>query len=71
MLSDPLIARHRAAAFTRPRRTSRIPAIRNKGTIGGSVALADPASEFPAMTLAMDAETRNRQPLRNAPRASR
>jgi carbon-monoxide dehydrogenase medium subunit len=32
------------------------PAIRNRGTFGGSVALADPASEFPAMTLALDAE---------------
>ena len=32
------------------------PAIRNKGTLGGSVALADPASEFPAMMLAMGAE---------------
>lgn len=32
------------------------PAIRNRGTIGGSVALADPASEFPAMMLAMGAE---------------
>jgi aerobic carbon-monoxide dehydrogenase medium subunit len=32
------------------------PAIRNKGTIGGTIALADPAAEFPAMTLALDAE---------------
>ncbi|MDR6953371.1 carbon-monoxide dehydrogenase medium subunit [Ancylobacter sp. 3268] len=32
------------------------PAIRNRGTLGGSVALADPASEFPAMMLAMEAE---------------
>ncbi|MCP4565474.1 MAG: xanthine dehydrogenase family protein subunit M [Bosea sp.] len=32
------------------------PAIRNRGTLGGSVALADPASEFPAMMLALDAE---------------
>ncbi|GLK85890.1 FAD binding domain-containing protein [Ancylobacter defluvii] len=32
------------------------PAIRNRGTLGGSVALADPASEFPAMMLAMAAE---------------
>ncbi|MCJ9700258.1 xanthine dehydrogenase family protein subunit M, partial [Bradyrhizobium sp. SHOUNA76] len=32
------------------------PAIRNRGTFGGSVALADPASEFPAMTLALGAE---------------
>ena len=31
------------------------PAIRNRGTIGGNIALADPASEFPAMLLAMDA----------------
>jgi CO/xanthine dehydrogenase FAD-binding subunit len=30
--------------------------IRNKGTIGGSIANADPASELPAMTLALDAE---------------
>jgi len=32
------------------------PAIRNKGTIGGSIAHADPAAEFPAMMLALDAE---------------
>lgn len=32
------------------------PAIRNKGTIGGSIALADPAAEFPAVALALDAE---------------
>ncbi|MGK6316890.1 FAD binding domain-containing protein [Neorhizobium sp. DT-125] len=32
------------------------PAIRNKGTFGGSLALADPASEFPAMALALDAQ---------------
>lgn len=31
------------------------PAIRNKGTFGGSLALADPAAEFPAMALALDA----------------
>jgi carbon-monoxide dehydrogenase medium subunit len=32
------------------------PAIRNKGTIGGSIALADPAAEFPAVVLALNAE---------------
>ncbi|CCD83699.1 carbon monoxide dehydrogenase medium subunit, coxM-like protein [Bradyrhizobium sp. ORS 285] len=32
------------------------PAIRNRGTLGGSVALADPASEFPAVVLALGAE---------------
>lgn len=30
--------------------------IRNKGTIGGSIANADPASELPAMSLLLDAE---------------
>jgi carbon-monoxide dehydrogenase medium subunit len=32
------------------------PAIRNKGTIGGSLAHADPAAELPAVMLALDAE---------------
>jgi carbon-monoxide dehydrogenase medium subunit len=31
------------------------PAIRNRGTIGGSLALADPAAEYPACALALDA----------------
>jgi carbon-monoxide dehydrogenase medium subunit len=30
------------------------PAIRNRGTIGGSLALADPAAEYPACVLAME-----------------
>ncbi|MGJ4931313.1 FAD binding domain-containing protein [Bradyrhizobium sp. HKCCYLS2038] len=55
MLSEPLIAQFapllRAAA---PHVAH--PAIRNRGTLGGSVALADPASEFPAMVLALDAD---------------
>jgi carbon-monoxide dehydrogenase medium subunit len=32
------------------------PAIRNRGTIGGSLALSDPAAELPACTIALDAE---------------
>jgi aerobic carbon-monoxide dehydrogenase medium subunit len=32
------------------------PAIRNRGTIGGSVSLADPAAELPACMVALDAE---------------
>lgn len=32
------------------------PAIRNRGTIGGSVALSDPAAEMPAICLALGAE---------------
>ena len=31
-------------------------AIRNRGTVGGSVALADPAAEMPALLLALDGE---------------
>ena len=31
------------------------PAIRNRGTFGGSLALADPAAEYPACLLALDA----------------
>lgn len=31
------------------------PAIRNRGTIGGSLALADPAAEYPACAVALDA----------------
>lgn len=52
---DPLIARYAPLlALAAPHVAH--PAIRNRGTLGGSVALADPASEFPAMMLAMDAE---------------
>ena len=32
------------------------PAIRNRGTIGGSIALADPAAELPACLLALEGE---------------
>jgi len=31
------------------------PAIRNRGTLGGSLALADPAAEYPACAVALDA----------------
>ncbi len=34
------------------------PQIRNRGTIGGSLAHADPAAEYPATALALDAELR-------------
>lgn len=32
------------------------PAIRNRGTVGGTIAHADPAAEMPAVTLCLDAE---------------
>ena len=55
VLSNALIAKYapllqKAAPFVAH------PAIRNRGTIGGSIALADPASEFPAVVLALAAE---------------
>ena len=34
------------------------PQIRNRGTVGGSMAQADPAAEYPAMAVALDAELR-------------
>ena len=54
-LTDPLIAQH-APLLRKSAPHVAHPAIRNRGTIGGSVSHADPASEFPAMMLAMGAE---------------
>jgi aerobic carbon-monoxide dehydrogenase medium subunit len=54
-ITDPLIARH-APLFTAAAPFVAHPAIRNRGTLGGSLALADPASEFPAAAIAMGAE---------------
>jgi aerobic carbon-monoxide dehydrogenase medium subunit len=47
------------------------PAIRTRGTIGGSLAHADPAAELPAVMLALDArmELRNRSGVRWVPAA--
>jgi len=51
----PLVARHAPLiAMALPHVAH--PAIRNRGTIGGSVALADPAAEMPALMLALGAE---------------
>ncbi|MGK7861501.1 FAD binding domain-containing protein [Falsiroseomonas sp. E2-1-a4] len=52
--ADPLVAQHA------PLLAQAVPhiahaAIRNRGTIGGSLALADPASELPACVLALEA----------------
>ena len=54
---NPLVARHaplmhQAVPFIAH------PAIRNRGTIGGSLAYADPAAEQPAVNLALDARFR-------------
>ena len=52
--ADPLVARH-AALLSQAVPHIAHAAIRNRGTIGGSVALADPAAELPACMLALDA----------------
>ena len=45
------------------------PAIRNRGTFGGSLALADPAAEYPAVALALNASLflKSRQGERRVP----
>jgi carbon-monoxide dehydrogenase medium subunit len=54
---SPLVLRHaRPIALAMPHIGHR--AIRTRGTIGGSVALADPAAELPACLLALDARIR-------------
>jgi len=52
---SPDIARY-APLFARALPHIAHPAIRNRGTIGGSIAYADPAAELPACLLALDGE---------------
>jgi carbon-monoxide dehydrogenase medium subunit len=54
VLGDPAVAKH-APLLKQAIPHVAHPAIRNRGTFGGSLALADPAAELPACTLAMDA----------------
>lgn len=54
VLTDPLIAHH-LPLITQAVGHVAHPAIRNRGTFGGSVALADPAAEMPACCLALGA----------------
>jgi aerobic carbon-monoxide dehydrogenase medium subunit len=49
-----LIARHAPLLAEAVKHVAH-PAIRNRGTIGGSIALADPAAEYPACLVALDA----------------
>ncbi len=51
---DPLVARH-APMLAEAAPLIAHPAIRNRGTIGGSLALADPAAELPACVVALGA----------------
>jgi carbon-monoxide dehydrogenase medium subunit len=55
ILADPTVAEHtpglkKATAYVGHHQT------RNRGTIGGSISLADPAAEYPATALALGAE---------------
>lgn len=54
LATDPLIRDH-APLLAAAAPLIAHPAIRNRGTIGGSLALADPAAELPACALALDA----------------
>jgi carbon-monoxide dehydrogenase medium subunit len=67
---DPLVAEH-APLLTRATPLIGHFQIRNRGTIGGSVAHADSASEYPAVVLALGAELEvtNRGGVRRVPAA--
>jgi carbon-monoxide dehydrogenase medium subunit len=52
---DQMIARF-APLFARALPHIAHPAVRNRGTIGGSIAYADPAAELPACLVALDGE---------------
>jgi carbon-monoxide dehydrogenase medium subunit len=54
VLAHPLVA-EAAPLLQRALRHVAHPAIRSRGTLGGSLALADPAAELPACMLALDA----------------
>ncbi|MEM9221007.1 MAG: xanthine dehydrogenase family protein subunit M [Pseudomonadota bacterium] len=54
LLASPLVREHLPLFMAALPHVAH-PAIRNRGTIGGSVALADPAAEIPALLLALGA----------------
>ncbi|MGW4046586.1 FAD binding domain-containing protein [Streptomyces sp. NPDC004721] len=55
VLHDPLVRRH-AGLLAQANATVADPAVRHRGTLGGSLAHADPAGDLPAVALALDAE---------------
>jgi aerobic carbon-monoxide dehydrogenase medium subunit len=55
VITNPLIAQH-APLIAAATRTVADPAIRHRGTFGGSLSHADPAGDLPAVALALDAE---------------
>jgi carbon-monoxide dehydrogenase medium subunit len=61
VVHDPLIAEHCGLLATAAA-TVADPAVRHRGTIGGSLAHADPAGDLPAVALALDATLTARGP---------
>jgi len=59
-LGESKIAREYSTIFRDASKLIAHEAIRNKGTIGGSLALADPAAEWPAVCVALNARIRLR-----------
>lgn len=55
MLASPLVRAHAPLLASALAHIAH-PAIRNRGTLGGSLALADPAAELPACMVCLDAE---------------
>jgi aerobic carbon-monoxide dehydrogenase medium subunit len=55
VIRDPLVRRH-AGLLAAATETVADPAVRHRGTLGGSLAHADPAGDLPAVVLALDAE---------------
>ncbi|MGW5125796.1 FAD binding domain-containing protein [Streptomyces sp. NPDC004069] len=55
VVRDPLVRRH-AGLLAQATGTVADPAVRHRGTLGGSLAHADPAGDLPAVALALDAE---------------
>ncbi|NBM20523.1 xanthine dehydrogenase family protein subunit M [Streptomyces sp. GC420] len=55
VIHDPLVRRY-AGLLSQAAATVADPAVRHRGTLGGSLAHADPAGDLPAVALALDAE---------------
>ncbi|WP_210587244.1 xanthine dehydrogenase family protein subunit M [Streptomyces sp. GESEQ-35] len=55
VIGDPLVRRH-AGLLAAATATVADPAVRHRGTLGGSLAHADPAADLPAVVLALDGE---------------
>lgn len=56
VIHDPLVRRH-AGLLAAATETVADPAVRHRGTLGGSLCHADPAGDLPAVLLALDGET--------------